>query len=268
MRHVIPKLYSQLCDFPLRDSEPRLQYMLATIPRSGSSFFAIELWRTGVLGAPMEYLNPIYINMLVKRCGCKEGDVLAYWDWVKHHRTSPNGVFGFKAFTISYTRMSNVHPEWLSEITPQKVVFLTRLDLVEQAVSYSKAIRSNLWFAGAPGGKPAEYDREHITSCLDSLHFQLEFWSQLFDLTRTEVCCVHYEDLLNNLRGTVTRVADFIGVPPNPRRVIGPPLIKIQRDMESSEWVRRYQGECETGEQSATHLLGVDDPRAPQEHVS
>lgn len=57
VRHVIRTLYDADADFNRFGRAPVGTYMLATLPRSGSIFCAIRLWQTGLLGAPMEYLN-------------------------------------------------------------------------------------------------------------------------------------------------------------------------------------------------------------------
>ncbi|MGH8279586.1 MAG: Stf0 family sulfotransferase [Gammaproteobacteria bacterium] len=218
--------------------------MLATLPRSGSTFFATELWRTGLLGAPMEYLNPSFVKLLMQRPDFQETDVAGYWSWVKQRRTSRNGVFGYKMFFANYTKITSIVPEWLPHIAPLKVVFLTRSNVLEQAVSYSKAIGGNAWFASVKPKKPYEYDAKHISKCIESIQLQLDFWSELFAMTHTDVCRVYYEDLLVDLDASIERVAEFMSVPLNPSRIKGPPLIHVQRDSQSAEWVARYKQEC------------------------
>ena len=44
-------------DFPPGGRPPELFYMIATMPRTGSSYLSHLLWGTGCLGAPLEYLN-------------------------------------------------------------------------------------------------------------------------------------------------------------------------------------------------------------------
>jgi hypothetical protein len=38
----------------------RRTYMVATIPRTGSTYLCHRLWRTGCMGVPLEYLNPVF----------------------------------------------------------------------------------------------------------------------------------------------------------------------------------------------------------------
>ena len=49
--------YEAKFDFPARAAAPERPYLLATVPRSGSTYLSHVLWRTGCLGAPLEYLN-------------------------------------------------------------------------------------------------------------------------------------------------------------------------------------------------------------------
>ena len=49
--------YEAKFDFPVRVAGPERPYLLATVPRSGSTYLSHVLWRTGCLGAPLEYLN-------------------------------------------------------------------------------------------------------------------------------------------------------------------------------------------------------------------
>lgn len=56
--HISALLYTREFDFPIRKGPPTTQLMIATMPRSGSTAFCLELWRTGLMGAPLEYVNP------------------------------------------------------------------------------------------------------------------------------------------------------------------------------------------------------------------
>src|SRR4051812_43480431 len=43
--------------FDFAGRQPETAYLLATVPRTGSTFLSHLLWRSGCLGAPLEYLN-------------------------------------------------------------------------------------------------------------------------------------------------------------------------------------------------------------------
>ena len=87
--------------------------MLAGTPRSGGNYLCHLLWRTGLMGAPMEYFN---FHTLMLQMAVRLG-VTSLADYVQRLlrvRTSPNGVFGYKAhfdhlqfMTIANLRFAN-----------------------------------------------------------------------------------------------------------------------------------------------------------------
>jgi hypothetical protein len=96
--HVSRALYFRDFDFPKWIEPPaRCELMIAATPRSGSSAFCLELWRTGVLGAPLEYAN-FGILEKIGRWMKRNGEMTEYWREVQSVRTGANGVFSYKFF--------------------------------------------------------------------------------------------------------------------------------------------------------------------------
>jgi LPS sulfotransferase NodH len=243
-RSRILDLYGAEYDFNEQAGSPRAEYMLATLPRSGSTYLALELWRTGVMGAPMEYPNPMFARVMRARLRLADpSDAVEFWKVAQRLRTSPNGVFGYKMFSSSYQWWAHNSPAMLPLIAPAKVVFLTRSSVIEQAVSYSKAIRSGSWFHDVPARKHSEYDAEHIEICVGFVEYQLEFWKELFALTGAQVHHVTYESLLGDRLNVIKEIADFLGVERDRAAALDLPRIEVQRNTESIEWARRYRGE-------------------------
>ena len=216
--------------------------MVATIPRSGSTHFCMELWRSGVLGAPMEYPNAPYITILKNRLN-PVANMIEYWSEIKRRRTSPNGIFGYKMFMTNYMECAKDYPELLQEIAPDKVIFLTRKNIVAQAISYSRAIQSKAWFAGVAHAKEPEYDPDHIQSCENAIRMQTVFWEEMFLLTEAQVYRVTYEDLLESPHSVIEGVCDHVGVKFNGTNAIDVPPIQVQRNAESRGWMERYLAE-------------------------
>lgn len=247
-RHVIRTLYDADADFNCFGRAPIGTYMLATLPRSGSTFCAIRLWQTGLLGAPMEYLNFRIMGDLFQRLGYrpdKDGhipssQVGAYWSDVQRLRTSPNGMFGYKMFASNYYEISKKFPEFLQQIAPNYVVYLTRRDEVGQAISYSRAQRSRIWFGGVPDAPAVDYDYEHIRACLRSVEEQKGFWESVFGITGTDPIRIFYEDLLEPEFSTVTSVLRAMGIQPNPKSAITVPMTMRQTDGVSKDWRERF----------------------------
>src|SRR5216110_813568 len=91
--------YEGKFDFAARQQPPDLAYLLASVPRAGSTYVSHLLWRSGCLGAPLEYLNFLGEGPYGFAHGLAEKQT-ALWRSALHTRTSPNGVFGVKSFPL------------------------------------------------------------------------------------------------------------------------------------------------------------------------
>jgi hypothetical protein len=89
--HVSTALYCEEYDFQSRLAPPATELMVAATPRSGSTAFCLELWRTGVLGAPLEYANFELLGR-IQRWKTAHERVTQYWRELQGLRTSTNGV--------------------------------------------------------------------------------------------------------------------------------------------------------------------------------
>jgi len=239
-------LYLDDYDFPLAKHE--LSYMIAAVPRSGSTYFAIRLWQTGLLGAPMEYLNlPAMRVQIMPRLGMSHDDpfalsraeMLAYWKRVKQIRTSPNGVFGYKMFMLVFHEMISHYPDIFEDIAPDYVIYLTRKDIVGQAISHSRAIKSKKWFA-SPVQSDEAYDFEHILQCQNKIEREYDQWEQVFSQSGINPIRVTYEDVLHGEAFEVGRILSLMGIRERPESRLPIPLIEKQSDGVSNEWRARY----------------------------
>jgi LPS sulfotransferase NodH len=61
------ELYSESYDYACFDGELSKTFIVATIPRSGSTLYCCQLWKSGALGAPAEYVNPYIVSRLYER---------------------------------------------------------------------------------------------------------------------------------------------------------------------------------------------------------
>jgi LPS sulfotransferase NodH len=237
--HPVNDLYNARFDYPRWGGPPRSTLMLATIPRTGSTYFAIELWRTGVLGAPMEYVN--FINRLhdmVPRLG--KGEVTEYWRELQARRTSPNGVFSFKAFSSDFAHFGTKYPDLLPHVSWDRVVYLTRRDKIGQALSYARAFQTKQWFANQEPHHAPEYDKLAVDQAVQWVHQSEAAWELLLERKGCDVLRVHYEDLLSDVDHVVQKVATFMEIELSSFQHMDLPLTNVQRDATSGEWRRRY----------------------------
>lgn len=250
--HALTHFYSKEYDFPSA-SEKNISYMIAAVPRSGSTHLSIKLWETGVLGAPMEYLTfPLIANFLLPRLGLGEikeldgfeqREFVRYWEIVKSIRTSPNGVFGHKVFMVNVVNLMKKNPDLFKLILPDYIVFLTRKDLVAQAISYSRAIRTNKWFAGGDRLKKSDYDFSHIELMKTSLTKQYDYWETMFSMARIEPIRITYEDLVENSSQVVSHILKEMNIHPNRDMTLLLPRIEKQSDAISKNWRERYDSD-------------------------
>lgn len=252
--HVMNLLYSCGYDFPLRDEDPAQQLMVATIPRSGSTFFCIELWRTKVLGSPLEYPNVAAAKSMINRLKGHD-DFERYWKDVKRIRTGLNGVFSYKMFMTNYLDIGRKWPGLLEKLAPEKVIFLTREDKLAQAISYSKAIQSRAWFANVTYSNTPEFSQRHIAHCRHLIDKQERFWEGMFSLTGAQVFRTTYEQFLKDRPTVLQQICEFVGQPYDPDDYMLLPSLSIQRDDVSTEWAQRYRATLGT-------MSGHDSPIA------
>lgn len=110
-------VYEEFSNLPYFSGMPLTAYMIATIPRSGSTLFSTTLWKSGHLGCPLDYINFTGVKRMRRRFSQK--NISFYWDSAQKHRSSPNGVFGFKAFIPDFVNVAQECPELLPLLTPQ-----------------------------------------------------------------------------------------------------------------------------------------------------
>lgn len=242
--HHIALSYQAGGDFPRRHAGPELQYILATSPRSGSTYLATLLWRTGLLGAPMEYLNFEFSGGIVERLG--GGDIVTYWRELRRRRTSPNGVFGWKVFLANYTKTMTDHPRLLEHIRCHKVIFLRRLDKVAQAVSHLRAVQTGSWFADTMTKAEPEYDFKRLLGFYSHAVLQDQRWEQVFGLTGADVLRLTYENATLDPDGTVREVCGFLGVEFDESAALSQvQLTKPQSDSVNRDWKARFKEDLE-----------------------
>ena len=234
-------LHGLAFDFASRDVPPAKTLMIATVARSGSTHLATELWRTGGLGAPLEYLNLAdRLRDMVPRLG--GGDLMAYWHALQRHRTSPNGVFAFKAFAADFDMLVAV-PRLAAEVAWDRVVYLTRRDTLGQALSYARAVQTRRWFDGQTARHEPVYDRAAIERALAWIAAAEAAWERLFANRAVTPLRLHYEDLFADRDGTIARIAASMQVDLATCAPIDLPATQVQRDATTDDWRRRYHDE-------------------------
>ena len=241
--------YEERWDFPVRDGLPERTYMLATVPRTGSSYFSHLLWRTGCLGAPLEYLNFLPSGPARLAIGDPHQQTEA-WRSILRRRTSPNGVFGVKCFSLQLRELQQRNPALLREAfsitllrgTATRVVRLKRRDRTAHSISYARATLSGVWRKEQEDRTNAhiEYSDTAIDQARDFLDRQEADWDMLLGELRIEPLTLWYEDILERSGTSVQNVADYLGVVVNPSAAVPIYEVEKQSEEESKLWRERY----------------------------
>ena len=130
-------------------------YFISTTPRTGSFLLAHALDSTGIAGRPQEYFDPNFEELWLERLGISSD--AEFFEKILPEGTTPNGVFAAKVhwhqFEYLARKLRAVHGggpilDLLRDTFPDlRYVFLTRRDKVRQAVSYYRAIETNIWWS-------------------------------------------------------------------------------------------------------------------------
>ena len=230
-------------DLPEPDGRVRT-YVIASLPRTGSTLLCQGIWATGMAGAPKEYLNPMQIRDWGLRGGKKRNhfligplQTLARIDVPTHLATvqrlrSSNGWFGIKIHRHHWEK----HGEHLR---PDRWVFITRRDHIAQAVSWARAKQTGRWASWQKESLPPVWSRRRIGSALADIERLERAWEAHFRERRIIPHRVEYEQLIQDFPGTVQGVLDYLGVP-SPD-ALPMPSLRRQADELSAEWIRRYR---------------------------
>lgn len=112
-------------------------------PRSGSSWLTDVLSQTRLLGKPQEWFNPNFIPNITRAVNARDLD--SYLKMLRRKHKAG----GFFSFEITVYQMQRVFGSGSSFIThfPEStpLFYLTREDIVLQAISLSKAVRTSVF---------------------------------------------------------------------------------------------------------------------------
>jgi LPS sulfotransferase NodH len=240
--------YHPNLDFP--QSPPlRKSYIIASSYRCGSTFLCSELWKTGLLGAPAEYLNTDQASAVIataREPGRMMGRLQVsrpedYFVKLLACRTSRNGIFGMKAHFHHFEPALTWYPSMLNVLSPVTYIYINRRDKLAQAVSMAKAMQTHAWLSfDQVTGKTLRYDRDFVEQCKLELEQQRLGWWRWFETNNVTPFVVTYEDLLADSAAVVRSVIELLGVENDQPEEVNLPLAERQADEINTEWMARF----------------------------
>ena len=235
-------------DFPEFTGAPR-PYLFASVPRSGSSYVSHLMWRTGCLGAPLEYMNFAPTGPLGAMHGSRAAQEES-WQHVLRTRTSPNGVFGMKAFPAQMEDLGRLNPPLLGKVmrffladgAESRVIQLRRRDRTAHAISLARASLSGVWRREqeSAGSSEPDYSPEMMERARTSIEAQESAWLAMYRDLGIAPLVLWYEDVREDETAALEAVAAYLGVALDPACAVDIPMVERQSQAGARAWQARY----------------------------
>jgi len=234
---------------PEHPARPRSSYFVCGTPRSGSWLLCGLLASTGVAGRPHEWFwrDTENANRQAWEVSCF-ADYLAR---VRDAATTPNGVLGSKLMWV-YLEDLLVRLRQLGGASPDRsligrhfpsprFIWIRRVDVIAQAVSWAKAIQTGRWHhwdVREPHAVPV-YDREQIDALAREAAAHDAAWAAWFAANEIDQLTVRFEELVADPVGVTRAVLRFLDIGADGVAIA--PLTVMTSDRSNEEWLARYR---------------------------
>jgi LPS sulfotransferase NodH len=123
-----------------------------------------------------------------------------------------------------------------------RFVRIVRHDVVAQAVSFDKAIRTARWHDWDPPSQdvPLEFDFDRVDHLVRELREHEAAWTAWFDRNDIDPLTFAYEEVVDDMAGAVSRALAFLGIDP-PADLCVAARTERQADELNADWARRYR---------------------------
>jgi trehalose 2-sulfotransferase len=238
-------------------------YFITTMPRSGGHLLCEALESAKIAGMPNEYFEPDFEHNWRDRLRSSAEDV-DYFEKVVILRSTPNGVFGAKVIWPQYEllkrRLRPIYGRDLGDLEllerrfPHlRFVWLRRRDKVRQAISYYKAIWTDVWHSAEvltrlgqqspsrPPTRETPFDFREIDKYVRYFNEAEEKWARYFEEVGVVPIEVVYEDFAQAYEPTVVDILCSLEIPIPAGFRVAPPRLQKLADKTSDDWVERYE---------------------------
>lgn len=215
-------------------------YAICTSPRSGSNFLCQHLSSTEVLGYPLEYFNWPGRRFFDDPDFPK--DVAGQVDKILTVGATPNGIYGLKIFAHQHDWISK-EIDWLDALPDLRFVFLSRRDLLGQAISWARALQTGQYRSTQPVRQIEVFDGALIQKQLDALVREKARWEMFFARTGIIPLRLEYESVILNPEEAVGQIAKLLDIKPGLARDSSKITVERQRDAINVEWADRFRAE-------------------------
>jgi len=190
--------------------------LLCITPRSGSTYLSTVLSSTGRMGINAEFMNPGHPDESpVSMRKAVEGNGLtslqSYIQHVIQRFSTPNGVFTMKGDLYQYLPLIR-NRLIRSGLKNVNFVYITRQDLVLQAISLYRATRSGQWSSMHAKQDEVVFDDAAIIEQLEYIVRMMGRWELMFAVLGISPWRVTYEEIVAQPADVVRKIASLTGV--------------------------------------------------------
>ncbi|MBO0863739.1 MAG: Stf0 sulfotransferase family protein [Mycobacterium sp.] len=258
---------------------PATAYLVLASQRSGSTLLVESLRATGCAGEPQEFFQYLPSTSMPPQprqwfAGVDDESILRLLDplqpgtpdtatpvaWRGHIRSAgrtPNGIWGGKLMwnqTPLLLQRAAGLPDRSGESLRSAIrdvigsepvyVHVYRPDVVSQAVSFWRAVQTQVWQGRADPERDSRvvYHAGAISHIVTLLQEQENGWRNWFAEEHITPIDVAYPVLWRNLTAIVGTILEALGLDP---RLAPAPVLERQADQRSDEWVDRYRAEAQ-----------------------
>lgn len=243
-------------------------YVICTSPRSGSTLLCKLLAVTGTAGDPGSYFHRdtvaewlAYFQLAPAPGASPTATLASVFEAALAKGRAGTGIFGLRlqrhSFEFFIRQLTVLHPQAAGDRQRLEAAFgrtlfihLTRIDKVEQAVSYVRVEQTGLWHVAPDGTElerlappaPPRYDAEAIATCRDRFAGYDRDWENWFAAEGIAPVRLTYETLSADPSGSLRKVLLRLGVDPDAADDATPAVAKLA-DRTNRDWVARFRSE-------------------------
>jgi len=215
---------------------PKRNYFICFTNRSGSTLLAMTLAKSGVMGAPGEMFNPEPLTNARQKHGISS--FKEYIDF-KIRTTGKQGTFGAKVGIHQLAYLSK-YGYLQRPISSPKFIYITRKDIVMQAVSLYIAWTTGAWTSNKSPQKTPEYSMNGIAQQLKAIMTTQTQFETFFAAHQIKPLRISYEGIEAELEKKSLQVCRFVGIPKARNITFAQPTLKVQRTELNNEWAERF----------------------------
>lgn len=206
-------------DFPQRacfinslptDRSHNKRVVIFSTARSGSTYLADQIASSGLVGAPDEWLNPIWIDAV---CSAKfAANVSEALDWIACRTSTANKIFSVNVQLSHYIHWKSKGFDLLNWGF-EDAIYLEREDKISQAYSLAKARLHNKWEqTSSPASGQVPEKSVPLYATLRALS-DILYWTEYFErfLKPHTSRTISYEGYLGDPQLILDLIAQFSG---------------------------------------------------------